>query len=42
MPAAGFFGTDTGVPMAAIMLIGFVCGMLCYVMMIRPEHRKKA
>lgn len=42
MPAAGFFGTDTGVPMAAIMLIGFVCGMLCYVVMIRPEHREKA
>ena len=38
MPAAGFFGTDTGVPMAVIMLVGFALGMLCYVTMIRPSH----
>ena len=30
MPAAGFFGTDTGIPMAVIMLTGFVLGMICY------------
>ena len=38
MPAAGFFGTDTGIPMAVIMLIGFVLGMICYYTMIRPAH----
>lgn len=38
MPAAGFFGTDTGIPMTVIMLAGFACGMLCYMIMIRPEH----
>ena len=38
MPAAGFFGTDTGIPMAVIMLTGFVLGMICYYTMIRPAH----
>ena len=38
MPAAGFFGTDTGIPMAVIMLTGFVLGMICYWTMIRPAH----
>ena len=38
MPAAGFFGTDTGMPMAVIMLTGFVLGMICYYTMIRPAH----
>ena len=38
MPAAGFFGTDTGIPMAVIMLTGFVLGMICYCTMIRPAH----
>ena len=38
MPAAGFFGTDTGIPMTVIMLTGFVLGMICYYTMIRPAH----
>ena len=38
MPAAGFFGTDTGIHMAVIMLTGFVLGMICYYTMIRPAH----
>ena len=38
MPAAGFFGTDTGIPMAVIMLTGFVLGMICYYTMICPAH----
>ena len=38
MPAAGFFGTDTGIPLAVIMLTGFVLGMICYWTMIRPAH----
>ena len=38
MPAAGFFGIDTGIPMAVIMLTGFVLGMICYYTMIRPAH----
>ena len=38
MPAAGFFGTVTGIPMAVIMLTGFVLGMICYYTMIRPAH----
>ena len=38
MPAAGFFGIDTGIPMAVIMLTGFVLGMICYWTMIRPAH----
>ena len=38
MPAAGFFGTDTGIPMAVIMLTGFVLGMICYWTVIRPAH----
>lgn len=38
MPLSGFFGTDTGIPMACIMLAGYVLGMLCFWTMIRPEH----
>lgn len=38
MPAGGYFGTDTGVPMSIIMLTGFVLAMVCYRLMISPEH----
>lgn len=38
MPVAGYFGTDTGVPMSVIMMIGFGVGMYFYWTMVRPEH----
>ncbi|MDD3115710.1 MAG: MFS transporter, partial [Anaerovibrio sp.] len=38
MPAAGYFGTATGVPMSVLMLLGFVLAMVCYQTMIRPDH----
>lgn len=38
MPVAGYFGTDTGVPMSVIMMIGFAVGMYFYWIMVRPEH----
>lgn len=38
MPVAGYFGTDTGVPMSVIMMIGFAVGMYFYWTMVRPEH----
>ena len=40
MPVAGYIGTDTGIPMAVIMLCGFLLAMLCYWTMIQPEHQR--
>lgn len=39
MPVAGYIGTDTGIPMGIIMLIGFLLAMLCYWTMVRPAHQ---
>ena len=39
MPVAGYFGTDTGIPMAIIMMSGFLLAMICYWTMIYPAHK---
>lgn len=38
MPAAGWFGTNIGLSMSVIMVVGFCLAMLCYCVMIKPEH----
>lgn len=40
MPLAGYFGTDTGIPMAVIMVIGYGLGYLCFTRMIAPAHEE--
>ncbi|MCR5175418.1 MAG: multidrug effflux MFS transporter [Anaerovibrio sp.] len=39
MPVVGIFGTDSGVPMAVIMLISLVFAILSFRIMIMPAHR---
>lgn len=39
MPAVGIMGDHTAVPMGVIMTAGYALGVLCFYMMIAPEHK---
>lgn len=42
MPVVGLLGTDSGLPMASMMLLGFVLAISACEIMVMPRHRKSS
>ena len=40
MPLVGLFGADTAIPMGVIMLTGYTLGLLTFLVLVYPDHRR--
>ena len=40
MPLVGIAGSDTAIPMGIIMLTGYTLGLITFLMLVYPEHRR--
>ena len=40
MPVVGMFGTDTGIPMAVMMLVSFILAIIALETMVMPAHKR--
>ena len=40
MPVVGMFGTDSGIPMAVMMLVSFILAIIALETMVMPAHKR--
>ena len=40
MPLVGIAGSDTAIPMGIIMITGYTLGLITFLMLVYPDHRR--